>query len=362
VTQFPQTSPESLGLREVRYEKQDGIARVTIDREHAYNAYSTPALDELRQAFQAAAFDDSVAVIVFTGAGTQAFCTGGDVKEYEREYTARPHDYWKYMRLFRAYIESIVNAGKPVVARINGMAVGGGNESQLACDLAIIAEHAYIRQVGSSVGSVACGGATQWLPITVGDRRAREILLLNEPISARKALEWGLVTEVAPSIKHGGDWVEGATDEQIAAARAGRDGYSVDLSRLDEAVDRLAQKLIDKFPECTRYTRQHLNFWKELSWHQTIGHAADWLSVHYASWEPQEGMTAFTEKRPPAYRAMRERLASGEDASFRWGPYKGTCPACGATGLPDRFAFCGSCGAELSQGQTSPAGNGVGQA
>ena len=79
------------------------------------------------------------------------------------------------------------------------MAVGGGNESQAACDLAVMAEHAWIGQVGTRVGSVAAGGATQWLPILIGDRRAREMVFLNDRIPARQALEWGLVNRVAPS-------------------------------------------------------------------------------------------------------------------------------------------------------------------
>jgi enoyl-CoA hydratase/carnithine racemase len=130
-------------FKEIFYEKKDWVARITINRPYNYNAYSTNCLEELALAFRQAAFDDEVAVIVFTGAGTRAFCTGGDVKEYQDRYTSSPHDYWKYMRLFGAYIESIVNTGKPVIARLNGMTVGGGNESQLACDLAIIAEHAW---------------------------------------------------------------------------------------------------------------------------------------------------------------------------------------------------------------------------
>ncbi|HET7378450.1 MAG TPA: enoyl-CoA hydratase/isomerase family protein, partial [Gaiellales bacterium] len=192
--QFPSRSPASFAFREVRYDKGDGIARITIDRPRHYNAYSTAALEELATAFRDASFDDAVGVIVLTGAGDRAFCTGGDVKEYADAYVATPRDYWKYMALFRAYIESILNTGKPVIARINGVAVGGGNESQLACDLSVMAQHAYLKQVGTHVGSVACGGATQWLPITIGDRRAREMLLLNEPVPAERALQWGLVT------------------------------------------------------------------------------------------------------------------------------------------------------------------------
>ncbi len=166
---------------EILYSKNNWVARITLNRPQAYNAYSTRALMELAAAFREAAFDDEVAVIVYTGAGDRAFCTGGDVKEYEELYTKTPRDYWKYMGLFSAYLESIVNAGKPVIARLNGMAVGGGNESNLACDLSLIAEHAYIKQVGTSVGSVASGGATQWLPMFIGDRRARYMLMTNRP-------------------------------------------------------------------------------------------------------------------------------------------------------------------------------------
>lgn len=344
---FDSKPPATFGFEEVLYEKKNYVARITINRPQSYNAYSTPALRELAAAFRDAAFDDAVGVIVYTGAGERAFCTGGDVKEYEKEYTAKPGDYWKYMGLFSSYIESILDSGKPVIARINGIAVGGGNESQLACDLAVIAEHGYVGQVGTSVGSVACGGATQWLPIFVGDRRAREMLMLNEKIPPYKALEWGLVNKVVPSVKKDGLFIEGATTEQIEKAMRKIEGYSIDLSKLDEEVDSLCQKLLAKFPECTRYTKQHTNFFKDFSWYQTVGHARDWLSTHYACFEPNEGMRAFVEKRKPDFSGIRERMAKGESVEFAWGPYRGECAKCGAKSLPSKFKFCGSCGSSL---------------
>ena len=120
---FSSRAAESFDFEEILYEKQNGVARITLNRPQAYNAYSTPALEELATAFRDAAFDDAIGVIVFTGAGDRSFCTGGDVKEYAESYVGTPRDYWKYMALFRAYIESILNTGKPVVARLNGMAV-----------------------------------------------------------------------------------------------------------------------------------------------------------------------------------------------------------------------------------------------
>lgn len=345
---FESRPPEDFEFREILYAKQDWVATITINRPHNYNAYSTLTLRELATAFQDASFDDRVAVIVFTGIGERAFCTGGDVKEYEAVYTTRPRDYWKYMGLFRAYIESIVNSGKPVIARINGMAVGGGNESQLACDLAVMAEHAWLGQVGTRVGSVAAGGATQWLPLAVGDRRAREILFLNERIPSAKALEWGLVNKVVPSVVKDGEFIEGATADQIEKAFRRQEGYTISLARLDAEIQALVQKLLNQFPECTRYTKQQLNFWKEVAWHQTIGHARDWLALHYTSHETWEGMRAFVQKRPADYMKLRRAAAVGGSSEFVWGPYERDCPSCGAQGLPADFEYCGACGASLN--------------
>lgn len=351
---FESRPSSSYLFREILYDKRDWTATITINRPAAYNAYSTSALQELSMAFRDAAFDDAVGVIVLTGAGTAAFCTGGDVKEYEAEYTVRPRDYWKYMQYFRAYIESIVQSGKPVIARLNGMAVGGGNESQLACDLAVMAEHGWLGQVGTRVGSVAAGGATQWLPLFVGDRRAREMLMLNGRISAQQALEWGLVNRVVPSVTRNGSFIERATAEEIRLAQQKKDGYAIDLARLDAEVSDLAKRLLEQFPECMRYTKQQVNFWKELSWHQTVGHAADWLSLHFATVEPFEGMRAFVEKRPARYRELRERAAGGGSSEFVWGANTRACNACGASGLPEAFIHCGVCGQLLDGGEPSP--------
>jgi enoyl-CoA hydratase/carnithine racemase len=307
----------SFGFRDILYEKRDWIARVTINRPEVYNAYTTRTLAEMREAFEDAALDDGVAVLVLTGAGDKAFCTGGDVKEYAEVFTRRPRDYWKYMGLFAACHDALRNIGKPTIARLNGIVAGGGNEFNMACDLAVAAEDVTIRQVGTRVGSVAAGGATQWLPILIGDRRAREMLFTCEPIPAQRALEWGLVNRVVPR------------------------------ERLDEAVDELARALIEKFPECLRYTKQQVNFWKDLAWHATIGHAREWLALHFASLEPWEGMTAFVEKRQPDHVGIRERARDGGSSEFLWGPPAKTCPSCGAKGLPEAMRFCGLCGAEL---------------
>ena len=336
--------PTDADFHDLQYEKSKGIARITLNRPRVYNAYRTNTLQELSRAVHDASIDDSIGVIVLTGAGSVAFCTGGDVREYAERYTERPSDYWKYMGLFQGAVEALLRSGKPTIARLNGITVGGGNELHLACDISVAASHVYLGQVGVGVGSVACGGATQWLPLTVGDRRARAMLLLNERIPAARALDWGLVTEVSPSVRRGPDFVAEPSPEEVALAHKGLQEYRVDLSALDATVDKLCLRLLGMFPECLRYTKQQVNFWKELSWHGTIGHGRDWLSLHFANREPQEGMTAFVEKRPPDVPGLRRRLAEGKGGEFPFGRPTRRCPHCGAKGLPEEFTFCGRCG------------------
>ncbi|HYP41440.1 MAG TPA: enoyl-CoA hydratase/isomerase family protein, partial [Chloroflexia bacterium] len=223
-------SPEELGFSRIIYTKQGGVATVTINRPDVLNATDFPTLKEMSRAFEDASYDDHVGVLVLTGAGERAFCTGADLGEQEKFLTKRA-DYWKWMGGFIEAHDRLRNIGKPTIARLNGMVVGGGNEFNMACDLAIAADHVTIRQVGTARGSVPAGGATQWLPIIIGDRRAREMLWLCEPISAEKALDWGLVNQVVPA------------------------------AELDAAVAEMATKLLNRMPEILRYAKQQTNFW-----------------------------------------------------------------------------------------------------
>jgi enoyl-CoA hydratase/carnithine racemase len=338
---------DAIEFRDLIYKKRGGIAEITINRPEVYNAYATRTLRELSRAVEDASFDDAVGVIILTGAGAHAFCTGGDVSEYADRYTQRPRDYWKYMGLFQGAVEALLRCGKPTIARLNGITVGGGNELHLACDLSVAASHAYLGQVGVGVGSVACGGATQWLPLAIGDRRARSMLFLNERIPARKALDWGLVSEVAPTVRHGRDLLEDPSSEEVSFAQKGLKDYEIDLAPLDAAVDKLSQRLLGMFPECLRYTKQQVNFWKELSWHSTVGHGREWLSLHFSNREPHEGMKAFVDKRRPDVAGLRRQLAEGKGGEYLFGRPVRNCPNCGARGLPDDFDFCGHCGASL---------------
>jgi enoyl-CoA hydratase/carnithine racemase len=278
---FSGKSPSEFDFKTILYEKKDGRATVTFNRPKVLNAINHQMLEELNLAFKDASWDDAVAVLVLTGAGERAFCTGADLEE-QKAFLQRPRDYWKWMGDFIEVHDRLRNLGKPALARLNGIVVGGGNEFNLSCDLAVAADDIYIRQVGTSHGSVALAGATQFLPFTVGDRRAREILFLNEEILAAKAEQWGLVN------------------------------WAVPRAELDAKVDEIVEKLKAKFPEKTRYTKQQLNFWRDLSWNLTIGHGRDWLAIHNTSPETHEGVQSFLEKRAPDYRAIRRRWAQDE--------------------------------------------------
>lgn len=278
-------SASAFDFKSILYEKRNGRATVTFNRPQVLNAVNHQVLIELSAAFKDASWDDSVAVLVLTGAGERAFCTGADLDE-QKQFLQRPRDYWKWMGDFIEVHERLRNLGKPTLARLNGIVVGGGNEFNISCDLAVAADDIYIRHVGTSHGSVPLAGATQFLPLIVGDRRAREILFLNEEIPAAKAAEWGLVN------------------------------WAVPRAQLDAKVDEIVEKLKGKFPEKTRYTKQQLNFWRDLSWHSTIGHGRDWLAVHNTSPETWEGVQAFEEKRKPNYDEIRRRWA--EDDAPEW--------------------------------------------
>src|SRR5918997_6245899 len=194
------SDPSSLGYSRIRYDRDTdaGVATVTIERPEVLNALDLPTLTEMSAAFEQASWDDSVAVVVVTGAGERAFCTGADLDEQAR-MGGTSGQYWRWMGAFIEMHDRLRQIGKPTIARINGICVGGGNELQMACDLSVMVDDAYIRHVGPEHGSVPAGGATQWLPIMVGDRRAREVILLCDEIPAAQAAEWGLVNWAVPA-------------------------------------------------------------------------------------------------------------------------------------------------------------------
>ena len=265
--QKPQAvDPAELGFERIVYEKAPPRATITLNRPERLNAFDFQMLRELARAAEDASWDDDIRVVVLTGAGDRAFSVGADLKSWADDYLGKPNEYWKWFGAFKDAHDRLREVGKPAVARINGICVGGGNELQMACDVAVMRDDVYIRHVGPEHGSVPAGGATQWLTIMVGDRRAREIVLMCEEIPAAKAAEWGLVN------------------------------WAVPVTELDAKVDAVVENLARKLPQTTRYAKQHLNFWKDFAWHETINHARDWLALSMATDEPRAAIERFLDK------------------------------------------------------------------
>jgi enoyl-CoA hydratase/carnithine racemase len=256
----------TLDFQTIVYEKAAPRATIRLNRPAVLNAFDFQMLREIARAAEDASWDDEVRVVVLTGTG-RAFSVGADLRSWDADYLGRPGEYWKWFGAFKDMHDRLRELGKPTIARINGIAVGGGNELQMACDLAVMVDDAFIRHVGLEHGSVPAGGATQWLSLMVGDRRAREIIMLCDEIPAAQAAEWGLVNRAVPAVE------------------------------LDAVVDAWVESLARKLPQATRYAKQQLNVWRDLAWHGTVGHARDWLALSMLADETQGAVRAFLDSR-----------------------------------------------------------------
>lgn len=252
---------------DILYEIRGGAAWITINRPDKYNAFRGQTVDELIHAFQTAGWDRKVGVIVLTGAGDKAFCTGGDQSAHDGHYDGRG-----VIGLPIDELQSLIrDVPKPVIARVNGFAIGGGNVLATICDLTIASEKAQFGQVGPRVGSVDPGFGTAYLARVVGEKRAREIWYLNKRYTAAEALSWGLANAVVPH------------------------------EELDAEVDRWVAELMDRSPTALALAKVSFNADSEnIRGISAIGMRA--LSLYYDTDESKEGGVAFREKRKPDFR------------------------------------------------------------
>lgn len=264
---------------DILYEQSGGIARITINRPKVLNALRRETYAELADAFRRAADDSSVGVIVLTGAGTRAFCSGGDVKS---QAVRTPESGRQHLRIVLELGTVMRNCGKPTIAAVNGYAIGGGHELHLMCDLTVASENAQLGQVGPRVGSVPVWGAVQLLPRIVGEKRAREIVFLCQTYTASEALAMGLVNRVVPA------------DE------------------LNAEVDRMCQALLDKSPRSLRIAKMLMNHASDLDYNTYVT-GAEMLAQTYGDEENLEGVNAFLEHRQPDYRKFRGRGGNSVD-------------------------------------------------
>jgi 6-oxocyclohex-1-ene-carbonyl-CoA hydrolase len=308
---------------------------IWLDNPSQLNSYTTDALRELNIAIRQASADRAAVAVILTGTGDRAFCAGGNTKEYAEYYGGHPTEYKQYMRLFNDLITGILTCDKPVINRVNGMRIGGGQEIGLACDFSIASDLARFGQAGPRHGSAPDGGSTDFLHLYVGLGHAIESCTICEPWSAYKALRLGLINRVVPVLTQEGRfipnplvitnrWVddeggiaygESVPAEAIAAAKAVMAASTIDFGRLDRAVAELSAKLLQTMPECLTKTLESLRKKKLEHWQQNCETNRSWLALNMMT-EARAGFRAFNDapggRREVDFVELRRRLARGD--------------------------------------------------
>ena len=263
---------EKSNFTDIKYQISDGVATITINRPDRYNALRGRTVDELLSAFKFAWVDQKVGAIILTGAGEKAFCTGGDQKE--RAEKGNYGETETGMFEIEALHKIIRAIPKPVIAAVNGFAIGGGHVLHVLADLSIAAESARFGQVGPRVGSFDAGFGSAYLARVVGEKRAREIWFLCEQYDATTAERWGLVNKVVPADK-----------------------------LMDSAME-WARKIVALSPTAIKALKHSFNADTDhIMGIQSL--AFDVLDLYMATDESKEGGKAFTEKRPPDFSPYR---------------------------------------------------------
>lgn len=261
-------SSRPLTLKNVLYEKKDGIAYVTLNRPKVLNALNTPTWADLRVAFETARDDADVRGVILTGAGDKAFIAGADISELAKVTAVEAE---QSSRFGQEVLDLIENLGKPVIAAINGFALGGGCETAMACTIRIAVENAKFGQPEVKLGLLPGGGGTQRLPRLVGKGRALELILSGEMISASEAYRIGLVNKVVP-----------AADL---------------IPHAEEILKRIAANA----PIAVKFALEATNKGVQTSQDEGLLLEASYFGLCAATEDKKEGTTAFLEKRAPLF-------------------------------------------------------------
>ncbi len=311
-------------------------AWIWLNNPKQFNSYTTTAVKEIILAFGEASNDRSVVAVVFTAVGDKAFCTGGNTKEYAEYYSGNPQEYSQYMRLFNDMVSAILKCEKPVICRVNGMRIGGGQEIGMACDFSITSDMARFGQAGPRHGSAPIGGATDFLPLYMGIERAMGSLTLCDPFNAHQAYYYGIVTDIVPVLKVNGKFIpnpmvvtDRITDEYgkiiFGAQKTGDElkkakemvaSAETDLSLLDSTVNKLCSKLLHTFPNCTNKTISEVRKFKLEHWDKNKESSREWLALNMMT-EAKAGFRAFNEgtkeNREVDFIKLRKLLAEGKE-------------------------------------------------
>ncbi len=311
-------------------------AWIILNNPNQFNSYTTDAVKEVILAMKEASNDRSVVATVFTAVGDKAFCTGGNTKEYAEYYAGNPQEYKQYIRLFNDMVSSILMSDKPVINRVNGMRIGGGQEIGMACDFSLAQDLARFGQAGPKHGSAPDGGSTDFLPLFVGIENAMFSCTVCDPWSAHEAFRYGLLTEIVPALKvkdefipnplvQSDKWVNEKGDIVYGTLKSGDDlinakgmlkSGEVDLSLLDKAVENLCTKLMMLMPNCLSKTLNSLRKQKLEHWDKNKESNREWLTLNMMT-EAKAGFRAFNDgpkgNREVDFIKLRQMLAEGHE-------------------------------------------------
>lgn len=296
-------------------EERGRAAWVFINRPRELNANNLQLMFDLESAFRWLELSDNFDVVVLTGVGDKAFCAGGDLKMIY-DCTKNPDEAYKMLSQMMRTVYSIKSLGKPVIGRVNGIAIGGAGELLMPCDIIIAAEHAKFILGETSAGAVPFDGTTQWLTLAIGEKRAKYTLLTDEPISAQTMCDWGLVNKVVP------------------------------MDKLDEEVGKVTKSLLDKAPWAMRLIKTQANTIGDLATNSIMAGRDSWTLLTLVP-GLAKSCQAFANKKKPEWANWRVEELSNDTGYYLWGPNTKKCEKCGAENLPQNMVFCGVCGAKL---------------
>ena len=290
-------------------------AWITLNNPAHYNSYTTEMVKGVIAGFQRAQEARNVVAVVFTGAGNNAFCTGGNTKEYSEYYSQKPTEYNEYMTLFNTMVDSILMCQKPVIRRINGMSVAGGQEIGGACDIAVAADTAIFGQAGPRHGSAPVGGSSDFLPWALTIEDAMWNCVSCEMWSAYKMVRKNYLSKVIPVLKQGDKFIrnpsvitdkyvdngeivygESVTGAEAAKAKEIAKACTYDFSMVDAEVNRILWTFTNLFPHCLMKSIAGVRQKKKYFWDLNKNDHLFWLGVNMSS-EAFLGFTAFNTKK-----------------------------------------------------------------
>ncbi|MFA7280021.1 MAG: 6-oxocyclohex-1-ene-1-carbonyl-CoA hydratase [Sterolibacterium sp.] len=290
-------------------------AWIWLNNPAQYNSYTTEMVKGVIAGFQRASSDRKIVAVIFTAVGDKAFCTGGNTSEYSSYYSKRPNEYGEYMDLFNAMVDAILNCKKPVICRVNGMRVAGGQEIGMATDITVSSDLAIYGQAGPKHGSAPDGGSTDFLPWFLSMEDAMYNCVSCETWSSYKMKSKGLITKAVPVLKKDGKWVrnpmvrtdtfvddgeivygEPVSKEEAAKAKELIAQCTIDFEQLDKEVNALVWKFTNLFPGCLIKSIDGIRAKKKFFWDQMKLANRHWLAANM-NHEAWLGFNAFDAKK-----------------------------------------------------------------